>query len=93
MGRWAWDAHLLFLPFVAMLCTLSESITRNPFDERFTGVLFGVMAALPQFFFNRAFYLRHREQEATLTPQIILQEDELPDDDWESAFPERVLIE
>ncbi|MCB1229714.1 MAG: hypothetical protein KDN19_05585 [Verrucomicrobiae bacterium] len=92
MGRWAWDAHLLFFPFVAMLCTLSESITRNPFDDRMTGVLFGFVAALPQFFFNRAFYLRHREQEAVLTPQIILKEEDLPTN-WEGAFPERVLAE
>ncbi|MCB1061424.1 MAG: hypothetical protein KDN20_00725 [Verrucomicrobiae bacterium] len=89
MGRWAWDAHLLFLPFVAMLCTLSESITRNPFDERMTGVIFGFMAALPQFFFNRAYYLRHREQEAALTPQLILREEDLPTN-WENTFPERV---
>ncbi len=89
MGRWAWDAHLLFLPFVAMLCTLSESITRNPFDERMTGVIFGFMAALPQFFFNRAHYLRHREQEAALVPQLILNEEDLPTN-WEDAFPERV---
>lgn len=91
MGRWAMDAHLLFLPFVAMLCTLSESITRNPFDERMTGVMFGFMAALPQFFFNRAHYLRHREQEASLTPQIILQEEDLPSD-WEDTFTEQTLI-
>lgn len=88
MGRWSWDAHLLFLPFVAMLCVLSESITRNPFDERFTGVLFGFMVALPQFYFNRAYYLRHREQQAAVAPQIILNEDDLPTN-WEGAFPSR----
>ena len=86
MGRWAWDSHLMFLPFVSMLCVLSESITRNPFDERFTGVLLGFMIALPQFYFNRAFYLQHREQEAALTPQLILTEDDLPSN-WEGAFP------
>jgi hypothetical protein len=86
MGRWAWDAHLMFLPFVSMLCLLSESITRNPFDERFTGVLLGFMIALPQFFFNRAFFLQHREQEAALTPQLIITEDDLPTH-WQGAFP------
>lgn len=78
MGRWAWDSHLMFLPFVSMLCLLSESVTRNPFDERFTGVMLGFMISLPQFYFNRAHYLRHREREAALVPQIILREDELP---------------
>jgi len=78
MGRWAWDAHLMFLPFVSMLCLLSESVTRNPFDERFTGVMLGFMISLPQFYFNRACYLGHREREAALTPQIILREDDLP---------------
>ncbi|MEM7699294.1 MAG: hypothetical protein AAF236_12930, partial [Verrucomicrobiota bacterium] len=38
MGPRAWDSFLVWLPFVAMWATLSESITRNPFDERFTGV-------------------------------------------------------
>ncbi len=88
MGRWAWDSHLLFLPAVTMLSILSESITRNPFDERMTGVIFGFTAALPQFFFNRACYLRHREQEAALTPQLIINEEDLPSN-WEGAFPER----
>ena len=86
MGRWAWDAHLMFLPFVAMLATLSESITRNPFDERFTGVLFGFIAALPQFYFNRACYLRHRENEAAVTPQLILKEEDLPAN-WNDPAP------
>jgi len=71
-----------------MLSILSESITRNPFDERMTGVIFGFTAALPQFFFNRACYLRHREQEAALTPQLIISEEDLPGN-WEGAFPER----
>lgn len=86
MGRWAWDAHLMFLPFVSMLCLLSESITRNPFDERFTGVLLGFMIALPQFYFNRAFFLQHREQEAALAPQLILSEADLPPH-WQPTVP------
>lgn len=65
IGPRAWDSFLVFLPFVAMWATLSESVTRNPFDERFTGVLFAFMMALPQFFHNRAFYLRFR---GTLAP-------------------------
>jgi hypothetical protein len=75
MGLRAWDGFLVFLPFVAMWATLSESITRNPFDERFTGVLLGFMMALPQFFYNRACYLRHREAIGQAAPQIILDEE------------------
>lgn len=75
MGKRAWDTFLIFLPFVAMWATLSESITRNPFDERFTGVLFGFMMALPQFFYNRAFYLGYREAVGQETAQIVLDED------------------
>ena len=75
MGPRAWDSFLVFLPFVAMWATLSESVTRNPFDERFTGVLFAFMMALPQFFYNRAFYLRYREALGEAAPQIILDEE------------------
>ena len=75
MGPRAWDSFLVFLPFVSMLATLSESVTRNPFDERFTGVLFGFMVALPQFFYNRAFYLSYREALGQGATQLILDED------------------
>jgi len=80
MGPRAWDAFLMFLPFVAMWATLSESVTRNPFDERFTGVLLGFLIALPQFFYNRAFFLGYREAIGQEAPQIILDDDLLPDD-------------
>ncbi|MEC5129268.1 hypothetical protein VSU19_21080 [Verrucomicrobiales bacterium BCK34] len=79
MGPRAWDSFLIFLPFVAMWATLSESITRNPFDERFTGVLFGFMIALPQFFYNRAVYLRYREAAGEASTQIVIDEDILDD--------------
>ncbi len=75
MGPRAWDSFLIFLPFISMWATMSESITRNPFDERFTGVLFGFMMALPQFFYNRAFYLQYREALGQSATQIILDED------------------
>ena len=75
MGPRAWDSFLVFLPFVAMWATLSESITRNPFDERFTGVMFAFMMALPQFFYNRAYYLRYRETLGQTAPQILLDEE------------------
>ncbi len=87
MGKRAPDTYLIFLPLVATLATLSESITRNPFDERFTGVLIGFMFVFPQVFYNRAFYLMHREEVSNTAPQIILGEDDLPDD-WNGAFPQ-----
>ncbi len=77
MGPRAWDSFLVFLPFVAMWAILSESITRNPFDERFTGVLFGFMMALPQFFYNRAWYLGYREDQGQNATQLILNEDDI----------------
>lgn len=81
MGPRAWDSFLMFLPFVAMWATLSESITRNPFDERFTGVLFGFMIALPQFFYNRAHYLNFRETAGEEAATRMLEEEaqDLPD--------------
>jgi len=75
MGPRAWDSFLVFLPFIAMWATLSESVTRNPFDERFTGVLFAFMMALPQFFYNRACYLRYRETLGQTSTQIVLDEE------------------
>jgi len=54
---------------------LSESITRNPFDERFTGVLFGFMMALPQFFYNRACFLNYREAIGQQVPQLVIDEE------------------
>ncbi|MEX2580952.1 MAG: hypothetical protein WD342_17980 [Verrucomicrobiales bacterium] len=86
MGARAWDSFLMFLPFVAMWATLSESITRNPFDERFAGVLFGFMIALPQFFYNRACFLRYREAVGRNAPQLILDGEAAED---EELFPPR----
>jgi hypothetical protein len=74
MGARAWDSFLIFLPFVGMWSVLSESVTRNPFDERFTGVLFGFIMVFSQFYFNRAWFLQFREKCAQFAPQIILDE-------------------
>ena len=63
-------SHVLS-PIIAMWATLSESITRNPFDERLTGVFFGVVMALPQFFYNRAYYLKFRESVGQDATQLI----------------------
>ncbi|HRQ89265.1 MAG TPA: hypothetical protein PLA50_10735, partial [Bacteroidia bacterium] len=40
-----------------------------------TGVLMGFMMALPQFFYNRAYYLKYRETLGSASPQIILDEE------------------
>jgi hypothetical protein len=77
MGPRAWDSFLVFLPFIAMWASLSESITRNPFDERFTGVLLGFMMALPQFFYNRACFLGYREGVGQTVPQVIIDEEDI----------------
>ena len=55
-GRPGPDMWLVFLPAVAALCFLSESATSNPFDERLMGMMFGMMAGLPQAFHVRAFW-------------------------------------
>jgi hypothetical protein len=48
-GQW-----LAFLPFVATFCLISETFTSNPFQEPLTGIIFGVMAGLPQAFIVRS---------------------------------------
>ncbi len=51
------DQWLAFLPFVATFCLLSETLTANPFQERLVGILFGMMAGLPQAFMVRASWI------------------------------------
>ena len=51
------DQWLAFLPFVATCCVLSESLTSNPFQERLIGILFGLMAGLPQAFMVRSSWI------------------------------------
>lgn len=51
------DQWLAFLPFVATCCLISESLTSNPFQERLVGIIFGVMAGLPQAFMVRASWI------------------------------------
>lgn len=51
------DQWLVFLPFVAACCLLSESLTSNPFDERLAGMTFGMMAGLSQAFMVRASWI------------------------------------
>jgi hypothetical protein len=51
------DQWLAFLPFVATCCLVSESLTSNPFQERLVGILFGLMAGLPQAFMVRSSWI------------------------------------
>lgn len=51
------DQWLAFLPFVATICLLSESLTANPFQERLVGIFFGIMAGLPQAFMVRSSWI------------------------------------
>lgn len=60
------DQWLASLPFVAVCCLLSESITSNPFDERVAAMIFGIMAGLPQAFFVRASWVHSARQQAPL---------------------------
>jgi hypothetical protein len=51
------DQWLAFLPFIATCCLLSETLTANPFDARLVGIIFGMMAGLPQAFMVRASWI------------------------------------
>lgn len=45
--------HLALLPFVAGVCYFSQTLTANPFGERFGAQILGLCAALPQVFYLR----------------------------------------
>ena len=51
------DIWMAFLPFIAVCCLLSESMTSNPLDERLASLICGLMAGLPQAFFVRASWI------------------------------------
>ena len=56
------DQWLAFLPFIATACLISETLTANPFQERLTGILFGMMVGLPQAFMVRASWIHTSRQ-------------------------------
>lgn len=62
------DQWLAFLPFIATCCLISETLTANPFQERLTGILFGMMAGLPQAFMVRASWIHTLSRRATAIP-------------------------
>lgn len=57
------DIWMAFLPFVAVCCLLSESMTSNPLDERLASLICGLMAGLPQAFFVRASWIHAAARE------------------------------
>jgi hypothetical protein len=62
------DQWLAYLPFIATCCLLSETLTANPFQERLTGILFGMMAGLPQAFMVRASWIHASAASRTSDP-------------------------
>ena len=62
------DQWLAFLPFIATCCLISETLTANPFQERLTGILFGMMAGLPQAFMVRASWIHASAQPHASVP-------------------------
>jgi hypothetical protein len=45
---------LAYLPFIAGICYFSQTLTSNPFCERFSAQILGLLVAMPQMFFLRA---------------------------------------
>ncbi len=58
--------HLAYLPFIVGVCYFSQTLTSNPFGERFSAQILGLCAALPQVFLMRA----ATRQRASLQPQL-----------------------
>jgi hypothetical protein len=51
----AFEPALAFLPFIIGLCYFSQTLTSNPFGERFSAQILGLCAAMPQFFLAQKF--------------------------------------
>lgn len=60
--RWAagYPLEIAYLPFVALMAFLSQSLTFNPFIERAGGLVLGVVIGLPQFLYAAACGARTR---------------------------------
>ena len=56
------DQWLAFLPFIATICSLSETLTSNPFNDRLACIIYGVMAGLSQAFLVRASWIHMSPQ-------------------------------
>jgi len=69
--------HLSFLPFIAGACYFSQTLTANPFGERFSAQILGLCAALPQVFLMRAALARQVSFDPSPAPTT-------------SCFPHRV---
>jgi hypothetical protein len=62
------DQWLAFLPLVATCCLISETLTANPFQERLTGILFGLMVGLSQSFMVRASWIHASARPCSVSP-------------------------
>jgi hypothetical protein len=63
--------HLAFLPWVIGFCYFSQTLTANPFGERFSAQILGLCAALPQIFLMRAALHRRTSNLSSSTPQFL----------------------
>lgn len=64
--------HLAFLPFVAGFCYFSQTLTANPFGERFSAQILGLCAALPQVFLMRAALKQRTHMPQQETPDFFI---------------------
>jgi hypothetical protein len=58
-----WPLELAFLPFIALLAYLSQSLTINPFIKRAGGLVLGIVMGFPQFFYTAAWQARRSARE------------------------------
>ena len=49
-----YPVQVAFLPFVALMAFLSQSLTFNPFIERAGGLVLGIMIGFPQFLYHQS---------------------------------------
>ena len=56
-----YPVEVAFLPFIALMAFLSQSLTFNPFIERCGGLVLGIVIGFPQFLYHQAWrQTRHR---------------------------------
>ena len=50
-----YPVQVAFLPFIALMAYLSQSLTFNPFIERAGGLVLGIVIGFPQFLYSQAY--------------------------------------
>ncbi len=55
--------EVAFLPFIALMAFLSQSLTFNPFIERAGGLVLGIVIGFPQFLYHHAWRARQAQVE------------------------------